>query len=80
MALKSFYDADEPQFKVKNVCGAVICPNEDIDADQELLRDYELEPPLPNWAKDWYEFSQDEFNQPIQDDDEDSDSEKWKLT
>jgi hypothetical protein len=74
-----FYDVDEPQFKVKDVCGAIVCANIDIDTDQELLRDYELEPPLPNWAKDWYVHSRDEFDpQPVTDDD--NDSEKWRLT
>jgi hypothetical protein len=73
-----FYDVDEPSFKVDGVCGAVICADTDIAAGKEIMRDYELEEPLPDWAKDWYVFSPDADNPRKVDDDRDS--EKWRLT
>jgi SET domain len=39
-------------------CGAVFCATRDIDAGEEILFDYALFPPLPAWAKDWYDAAQ----------------------
>jgi hypothetical protein len=39
-------------------CGAVFCATRDINAEEEILFDYALFPPLASWAKDWYDQSQ----------------------
>lgn len=35
--------------------GAVFLATRDLDAGDELLLDYQLVPPLPDWASDWYD-------------------------
>jgi hypothetical protein len=79
-----FYDVDESQFKVKDVCGAIICANTDIDVGQEVFRDYGLEAPYPPWADNWYVPSHDENSptkyKPNDDNDDDDDGEEWRLT
>jgi hypothetical protein len=39
-------------------CGAVFCAIRDINPEEEILFDFALFPPLPSWAKDWYDASQ----------------------
>jgi hypothetical protein len=35
-------------------CGAVFCATRDIDPEEEILFNYALFPPLPSWARGWY--------------------------
>ena len=37
-----------------SVCGAVLCATRDIHKNQEVVLNYQLQPPLPSWAKHWY--------------------------
>jgi len=50
-----YYESDE-EVSLTNInnCGAVFCAKFDIPAGQELLLDYDLRPPLPPWAANWY--------------------------
>jgi hypothetical protein len=38
-----------------NTCGAVFYAKNDLPSNQELFLDYQLQYPLPSWAKEWYE-------------------------
>jgi hypothetical protein len=86
----TFYPVDELQFQTKDVCGAVICASEDIEVGQEVFRDYELQEPFPQWAKDWYVASPDvdsassirstKADSASTDDEKDDDGEDWRLT
>ena len=62
-------------FNPENTCGAVAFATTDIQAGDELLRDYGLVEPLPTWAKPWYVPA-------IESDDEDDfppGDDKWRL-
>ena len=43
---------------IDKVYGAVIYASQNIGPDQELYLDYKLNPPLPLWAKPWYDYAQ----------------------
>lgn len=84
-----FYPVDEMRFQVKDVCGAVICANHDMETGQEVLRDYELQQPYPQWAIDWYVASPDIDGFPssgsntdtaIENNEKEDDGEEWRLT
>ena len=85
-----FYPVNELRFQVKDVCGAVICANQDIGKGQEVFRDYELQEPYPQWARDWYVASPD-IDSPSPNSNsgtdsattnngKDDDGEEWRLT
>jgi hypothetical protein len=83
-----FYPVDEMRFQVKDVCGAVMCASEDIETGKEVLRDYELQEPYPQWATSWYVASPD-VDSPAPNltadsgrtaNDKDEDGEEWRLT
>jgi hypothetical protein len=35
--------------------GAIFCASRDLTENEELYFDYKLQPPLPAWARDWYD-------------------------
>lgn len=73
-----FYDTGGLSFSVKGVGGAALCAMEDLDEGQELLRDYDLEEPMPRWAADWYTLPPSDSDCDS-DDDETQDEDAWRL-
>jgi hypothetical protein len=76
----TFYEEGEQQFSTADVCGAMLCAESDLDADVELLRDYRLEEPLPDWAADWYTLPDREDERDDDSEEDHADEDRWKLS